>query len=69
MIYNTQTYRDSETGIELRLTAGKVTITPGTQTLSGSAFSFKQSDPRMVLKVCKSIMNLVNASRDDDELI
>lgn len=61
MIKITRIYQDDETGITLKVKNGKVTITPGTQTIGGGRtnFIFSNSDPNIVIKVCHSIIQLV----------
>ena len=60
MIKRTKIYQDDDTGITLKVKNGKVTITPGTQTIRGGTnFIFSNSDPNIVIKVCNSIVRLI----------
>jgi hypothetical protein len=69
MIKITRTYEDEETRIKLSVKNNKVTVTPGTNTLAGDSFKFKNSDPRTVLNVCNAIIELVrHAMRNTSEL-
>ena len=66
MIKITKIYQDDETGITLKVKSGKVTITPGTQTIGGggTTFIFSNSDPDIVIKVCSSIVRLIKHVSD-----